>query len=130
MTQTHDHPHDHPHAHADPGQQAGEATPGVSRGAVVLDIGGDVGAAVVLTPASMDELELEIRRTGTEWDSTHVAVRQRVQPGRPRLHAAVYGSLPSGTYDLRVRFAAPGSVVHHVEVVGGQVTMTQWPESP
>jgi hypothetical protein len=92
----------------------------------VLDIGGDIGAAVLLTPASMDELEIEIRRAGTDWDGTHVAVRERVQPGRRSVHAAVFASLASGTYDLRVRFGAAGAAINHLEVAGGQVTTTSW----
>jgi hypothetical protein len=126
MTLTQDHPHDHPHSHDHDHPHPPEAAPGASKGAVVLDIGGDIGAAVVLTPASMDELEIEIRRAGTEWDGTHVAVRERLQPGRPSVYAAVFGALSSGSYDLRVRFGAPGSAVNHIEVVGGQVTTTQW----
>jgi hypothetical protein len=134
MTVTHEHPHAHQHDHgaghwhdqSDDHSHPAEAAPGASKGAVVLDIGGEIGAAVVLTPPSMDGLEIEIRPAGTEWDGTHVAVRERVQPGRPSLHAAVFGALSSGTYDLRVRFGGAGSVVHHVEVIGGQVTTTQW----
>jgi hypothetical protein len=117
VSEHHDHPHPHPH----------EAAPGPSTGAVVLDIGGDVGAAVVLTPASMDALEIEIRAVGTEWDSTHVAVRERIRPGGPSMYAAVFPSLLRGTYELRVRFGPPDAVVHRVEVTGGQVATTNWP---
>jgi hypothetical protein len=117
-----EHHHDHPHPHPP------EAAPGPSTGAVVLDIGGDVGAAVVMTPASMDTLEIEIRAVGTEWDSTHVAVRERVRPGGPSLYAAVYPSLKQGAYELRVRFGPPDAVVHRVQVTGGQVETTTWPQ--
>jgi hypothetical protein len=126
MTVTQDHPHAHSHDNAHDHSHPAEAAPGASKGAVVLDIGGDIGAGVVLTPASMDELEIEIRRAGTEWDGTHVAVRERVQPGRPSVHAAVFASLASGTYDLRVRFGAAGAGINHIDVVGGQVATTQW----
>ena len=114
--------HDHSHVHA-----PAEAAPGPSSGAVVLDIGEDVGAAVVITAASMEALEIEIRRAGTEWDGTHVAVRERLRPGGPSVFAAVYPSLHRGDYELRVRFGPPGAVVHPIEVVGGQVATTDWP---
>jgi hypothetical protein len=121
VSEHHDHPHPHPH----------EAAPGPTTGAVVLDIGGDVGAAVVLTPASMDALEIEIRAAGTVWDSTHVAVRERIRPGGPSVYAAVFPSLQKGTYELRVRFGPPDAVVHRIEVDGAKVTTTDWPaESP
>jgi hypothetical protein len=116
-----EHHHDHPHPHPP------EAAPGPSTGAVVLDIGGDMGAAVVLTPASMDALEIEIRTVGTEWDSTHVAVRERIRPGGPSMYAAVFPSLRHGAYEFRVRFGPPDAVVHRVEVTGGQVATTNWP---
>jgi hypothetical protein len=121
VSEHHDHSHPHPH----------EAAPGPSTGAVVLDIGGDVGAAVVLTEASMDALEIEIRAAGTEWDSTHVAVRERIRPGGPSMYAAVFPSLQKGTYELRVRFGPPDAVVHRIEVGGAKVTTTNWPvDSP
>jgi hypothetical protein len=121
MTAAHDHPHEHAFASA-------EAAPGPSTGAVVLDIGGNIGAAVVLTPPTMDELEIEIRPAGAEWDSTHVAVRKRLQPHRPEMYAAVFPALASGTYDLRVRFAPRDTTIHHIDVAGGQVTKTYWPD--
>lgn len=116
--------HGHRHEHA-----SGEAPLGPSTGAVVLDIGGDIGAAVVLTQPSMDEMEIEIRPTGAEWDSTHVAVRKRVQRDRPEVYAAVFPALATGTYDLRIRFASSGTTVQHLKVIGGQVTTLHWPKS-
>ncbi|MDQ6782931.1 MAG: phospholipase [Actinomycetota bacterium] len=110
--------------HAPP---SAEPTPGPSAGAVVLDIGGDVGAAVVVTPPSMDGLELEIRRAGGAWDGTHVAVRQRCQPRGQTKYAAVFPSLTRGTYELRVRFTKGSAVFPAIVVAGGQVTTAAWP---
>ena len=45
------------------------------KGSVLIDIGNDVGAVVVTTPSSLIGSEIEIRRCGTSWDGTHVAVR-------------------------------------------------------
>ena len=45
--------------------------------AVMADVGGNVGAAVVYTPEALLGRELEIRRAGRPWDGTHTAVRER-----------------------------------------------------
>ena len=63
-----------------------------------LDIGGDVGAAIVSTPASLVGSEIEIRRCDTTWDGTHVAVRERQVAGGV-MHAALFPGL--GVRDLR-----------------------------
>jgi hypothetical protein len=117
--QSPDHSHLHVHPHV-------EAAPGPSHGAVILDIGGSVGAAVVVAPPQMDALEIEIRPAGATWDSTHVAVRKRQQRGQPELYAAVFPALTSGAYDIRVRFGGPDATVHRLEVTGGHVTTLHW----
>jgi hypothetical protein len=100
----------------------------------VLDIGGAIGAAVVVTPLAMDGCEIEVRPVGAGWVGTHVAVRRRLRPGGPEVCAAVFGSLAAGAYELRVRpgmtASAPGGcagVIHRIEVAGGAVTTTDWP---
>ncbi len=98
-----------------------------SQGPVVLDIGGDFGAAVLRTSDELDECEIEIRRLPSRWDGTHVAVRSRPTPSQP-VYAAVFGHLREGSYELRLRPAASDAPVHRIEVVGGQVTESTWPE--
>ena len=44
----------------------GKENPHAGQGPVVLDIGGDVGALVVVMPAGMEDLEVEIIPTGTD----------------------------------------------------------------
>jgi len=105
-----------------------EETTGPSQGPVVLDIGGDFGAAIVRTGHELDGSEIEIRRLPTEWEGIHVAVRSRPSPGRP-VYAAVFGPLRGGAYELRRRHVSGDATVHHIEVVGGQVVETTWPES-
>jgi hypothetical protein len=100
----------------------GSETTGPSLGPVMLDIGGDVGAVIVFTPEELDGHEIEIRRGGEPWDGTHVAVRARPWLGEP-MYAAVFGSLPSGPYELRRRGHDDGSV-HSIDVRGGTVTET------
>jgi hypothetical protein len=91
-------------------------------GSVVLDIGGDVGAAIVHAPPALAGSEIEIRRDGTQWDGTHVAVRARHIPDG-ELYAALFPALGHGTYEVRWRGDANGPVASlHVE--GGRVSET------
>jgi hypothetical protein len=98
--------------------------PGPSEaGSVLTDIGGDVGAAVVYTPVTMAGLEIEIRAVGDDWDGTHTAVRER-HVNQHVIWAGFFGSLPAGSYQLRVR--GSDTPVVTIEVVGGRVTETRW----
>ena len=96
-------------------------------GSVVVDIGGDVGAAIVSTPASLVGSEIEIRRCDTAWDGTHVAVRERKVSGGVQ-HAAFFPGLELGTYEVRVRGDA-ASPVTTLSVEGGRVSAARlaWP---
>ena len=89
-------------------------------GSVVLDIGGDLGAAVVHTPATLAGLEIEIRREGAEWDGTHVAVRARRTP-EGEVYAALFPALEQGSYEAHVRGDDNGTVVA-VAVEGARVS--------
>jgi hypothetical protein len=89
-------------------------------GSVVLDIGGNLGAAIVHAPATLAGLEIEIRRRGTPWDGTHVAVRARRVPDG-EVFAALFPGLAQGSYEVRVRDEAEG-VVADVSVEGGRVS--------
>ena len=96
-------------------------------GSVVLDIGGDVGAAIVRAPAALVGCEIEIRRDGAPWDGTHVAVRARhITDGE--MHAALFPALGRGRYEIRLRGDAEGPVAS-LEVEGGRVAEARlaWP---
>jgi hypothetical protein len=95
-------------------------------GSVVVDIGGDVGAAIVSTPASLVGSEIEIRPCGSSWDGTHVAVRER-QVSRGELHAALFPGLKQGTYEVRLRGDDAGAVATFT-VTGGRVSATHLPK--
>jgi hypothetical protein len=86
-----------------------EASFGPSHGAAVLDIGGDMGAAVVHAPADLDGSEIEITPADREWNGTHVAVRRRPAPTEvpDAVFCAVFGHLRAGAYRLRVH-GTPG----------------------
>ena len=118
--------------------------PHAGQGPVVLDIGGDVGALVVVMPAAMDGVEVEIVPTGTAdpargthghghgtgadhehgaGQPIHVAVVGRPLNGEI-VHSLVYPELVEGSYDLYVR---PDGPVHLTAVViGGRVTEASW----
>lgn len=96
-------------------------------GTVVLDIGGDVGAAVVVVPTSLAGVEIEIRAEGDEWAEVHTAVRERELPDGGSLQAAVFESLLAGRYHVRVRHGEPGATTTSFTVRGGVVTDVAWP---
>jgi hypothetical protein len=114
------------HEHGEPeGQLApsGEAS-------VVLDVGGTQGAAVIFTTDQMLGSEIEIRTAGSPWEGGHTAVRQRDLRDSIAF-AGVFGSLPAGHYQMRVKGGetdrrALGSVVD-LTVRGGEVTQMEWP---
>jgi hypothetical protein len=85
--------------------------------AVVLDIGDDVGALVLYTPAEMFGHEIEVSPLGPpgrDTRRTHSAVLERGHNGRV-FYAAVYPELAAGDYQVHVdgnpRFTIhPGNV--------------------
>jgi hypothetical protein len=116
--------HEHRHRHGDgPAHRHAEpASYGPSRdGAVVVDIGGDVGALIIDTPAALAGVEIEISPAGSTRRS-HVAVRERHGDGQPR-HAAVFPALAAGTYTL---WEPGGGARGTVEVGGARVTRIAW----
>lgn len=109
------------------GPAGGEQLPPPSGpGTVMLDLGGDVGAAVVLTPADLADEELEIRAETADWAGKHVAVLPRPGPAGT-LHAAVFPSLTAGTYRVRRRGHPEDGTELKLEVTGAQVTQERWP---
>ncbi len=122
-----DHPHDHLSAHGHGHGYAPETLPEPSGpGSVLVEIGGDVGAAIVTTPADLDGKEIEIRPEPGEWVGEHVAVRPRPLPDRT-IHAAFFESLHAGSYRVRVRFGPVGAIEVPLEVTGGRVSQLSWP---
>ena len=129
--------------------------PHAGQSAVVLDIGGDIGALVVTMPAEMIDLEVEIIPAGTarphshdhgpgghrhshgddqppEHGHTHaagapphVAVVARPAPDGSMVPSLVFGELAEGSYDLYVR--PDGPVRLTADVRGGEVTQATWP---
>jgi hypothetical protein len=85
-------------------------------GTVLLELGGDVGALVLIVPAGLDGAEIEIGQAGQP--RSHARVRARPAAGGTT-YAAVYPGLTAGRYTIwRDRETPAGAV----EVTGGQVT--------
>jgi hypothetical protein len=93
-------------------------------GTVVLDLGADVGAAIVRAPADLAGREIEIHRVGKPWDGRHVSVRAR-HLAAGVLYAAVFESLERGRWEVRVRGSAGGAAASRFDVHGGRVTHAQ-----
>jgi hypothetical protein len=121
--------------------------PYAGQGAVLLDIGGDVGALVVAMPASMIGVEIEISPVGGfrhghhhghhnghdrghhhgHDDRPHVAVVNRpVTDGT--LPSLVFPELVEGSYELHGK--GEDSVLLTAGITGGQVTFLDWPGEP
>ena len=96
-------------------------------GTVVLDIGGDIGAAVVSTPPELLGEELEIRPGSGPWAGRHVAVLDRPLGARTR-SAAVFPSLDAGPWVVRRRHRPEDPTEVAFDVEGGRVTSVAWPE--
>jgi hypothetical protein len=118
--------------------------PYAGQGPVLLDIGGDVGALVVVMPPDADGLEVELRPAGAtahgathphhhhhhhDHDHDHAAYPHVGVVARPDgdhvVHSLVYPSVAEGEYEL---YPLPdGPVVMTASVIGGQVTRNRWP---
>ena len=67
--------------------------------AVVLDIGGDLGALVIYTTGDLHGSEIEISAAGQDHARSHKEVLHRPTPGRDTF-AAVFDRIPAGRYSL------------------------------
>ena len=102
-----------------------EAMPSSDSGPVVLDLGGEMGAAVLEAPGWAEGDEIEIRRLGLDWDGRHASVRGRYVAGG-RVHAAVFGSLEQGRWEARWRGENTSGPVCRFVVEGGRVTRARF----
>ena len=93
-------------------------------GTVVLELGADVGALVLLTPAELDGREIEISRDAAPGARrTHSQVRPRHMPAGTK-YAAVYPDLPAGQYTIWADEQRPAG---RVVITGGRVANWSWP---
>ena len=102
-----------------------ESSPGPSGpGSVVLDIGGDVGALIIITPAALAGEEIHVSPVHDPAVRTHAVVRER-RLGPASSHAAVYPALPAGEYTI---WQDAGHAAGTVRVDGGAATSYRWAE--
>jgi hypothetical protein len=120
---SHGHTHTRTHTHG-----AAEDSPGPSEGAVFIEVGPGVGAAVIYTGQDLDGAELEIRPPSEEWSGLHTAVRER-RHGDVVQFAAVFGSLAEGDWDVRVRGSDDAQPVLTMRVIGASVIEAVWPKA-
>jgi hypothetical protein len=93
-------------------------------GTVVLELGADVGALVLVTPADQDGREIEISQDDDPAARrTHAQVRPR-HLVRVTRYAAVYPGLAAGTYTI---WADGRRRAGRVVITGGRVTSWSWP---
>jgi hypothetical protein len=93
-------------------------------GTVVLELGADVGALVLSTPAELDGREIEISPDDGVGRRTHSRVRPRHMAAGTR-YAAVYPDLPAGAYIIWADEQRPAG---RVVIAGGRVTNWSWPD--
>ena len=94
-------------------------------GSVVLDLGGDVGALVLETPAALHGREIEISLAdGAAGTRTHSLVRERGTAAGTS-YAAVYPGLAAGRYLIWRHIDTP---LGEVTIDGGMVTRFRWPD--
>jgi hypothetical protein len=93
-------------------------------GTVVLELGADIGALILYTPADLDGAEIEISRDDDPGARrTHSQVRQRHMATVTR-YAAVYPGLQAGPYTIWRDEHSPAAAV---TIIGGRVTSCHWP---
>jgi hypothetical protein len=99
--------------------------PHAGQGCVVLDIGGDVGALVVVAPTALVGAEVEVAPAGSrQGHHPHAAVVRRPVRGG-ELPSLVFAELTAGRYELTEKGTT--DVRLEVEVRGGEVTSVDWP---
>ena len=115
-------------------------------GTVILDIGDDRGALIIMTEPELHLAEIEISLVGDQQAATpvpshdhgdgdgerhshahphrtHVAVRERRSPSGTQF-AAIYPSLVAGEYTVWDLDGATPK--HNVQIRGGQITQLDW----
>jgi hypothetical protein len=104
----------HEHEHSAAGRVPSES--------LVLDIGGDIGALLIHTPAALDDAEIEISPAADPAARTHNQVHPRRVPDGLS-YSAVFPSVPAGEYLVwRDQVAVHGTVSVH----GGEVAEYHW----
>jgi hypothetical protein len=89
----------------------------------MLDIGGEIGALIIHTPAGLHGHEIEVSPVADPAARKHAAVRARYVQGGVCWSVVIDG-LPEGRY---VVWRDPVTALAEVEVAGGAVAEFTWP---
>ncbi len=92
----------------------------------VLDIGGDVGALLLLTDGEHNEREVEISPLGDETARTHTAIHER-RVGEGVVFAGLFPALQAGEYRL---WTDDPALPDRVTILGGEVATVDWRRAP
>ena len=120
------HAHDDGHVHADgrSHESAEEALPPTEPSqAVVLDVGEHAGALILTSTADREGLEVEIHPRADPLRRTHVWVLPRRGGEGTTVFAAVFPSLPPGTYSV---LEPDGTLSCSVSVTANAVSYATW----
>jgi hypothetical protein len=113
----------HEHTHEQPPVGEPERSPTQRQSAVMLDIGGKIGALVIHTPPELDEAEIDISPgTAASARRSHNQVHPR-RTSAGTVYSAVYPSLPEGEYTI---WRDADTVETTVTITGGEVTEHRW----
>jgi hypothetical protein len=99
-----------------------EARPGRPVGPVFIDVDDEHGALVLTSSSDRAGLEVEIEPLGDPHRRTHVYVLPR-STGASVVHAAVFASLPAGSYTI---LDVHGEPCGEVDVTPGRATSAEW----
>ena len=91
-------------------------------GPAVLDIGGGIGALLVIVPAALLHTEIEVSLAGRPDARTHSGVHERPMAGE-QLPIALFPSLDAGTWTL---WGSGPCASRTVDIRDGEVTQVDW----
>ena len=112
-----------PHLHHDTPAEVHNASAG--QGPVLLDVGAGTGGLVLVAPAAMHRVEIEVSPVGRDTERTHVAVLPRPTASGP-VFAAVYPALTTGAWTVWSPDASQGAVLV-VDVPDSGIVQAVWP---
>jgi hypothetical protein len=92
------------------------------QGPAVLDIGGGIGALLVIVPAALLHVEIEVSPAGRPDARTHTGVHERPMAGE-QLAIALFPSLDAGTWTL---CGSGPCATRSVDILDGEVTQVDW----
>jgi hypothetical protein len=99
-----------------------ESAGSAASGPAVLDIGGGIGALLVIVPAALLHTEIEVSPAGRPHARTHTGVHQRPMHGE-QLAIALFPALDAGSWTL---WGSGSCATRSVSIGDGQVAEVDW----